>query len=81
MLKQTLTEIVYVIAYKYTACSNSTWRDVADIMDSGHRLGTRMNRFTVHEMLCGLGTTDEGNINLCNDLVHYKAGTKHDSPP
>ena len=72
---QTMTEIE--ITYKYTACGNRTWRDVADIMDSGHRLGVGINCFAIHEILRSPRTTNEGNINLRNNSVPWKVGVEN----
>jgi len=45
-------------------------------MDAGHRLSLRMNSLASHEMPSGLRTTNEGDINLCNDSVPQKVGMK-----
>ena len=65
------------ITYKYSACSNGTWCNVVDIMDSGHHFSLGMKSLTIHEMLSGLRTTNEGDINLCNGSVLQKVGMKN----
>jgi hypothetical protein len=66
------------ITYKYSVCSNnSTWCNVADIMYLSHRLSLGMNSLAIHDMLSGPRTTNEGDINLCNDSVSQKVGIKN----
>ena len=61
-----------------TTRSNSTRRDIVDVMNLSHRLGLRVMRFTVHEMLSSSRSTNEGDIDLRKKSVPKNVGKKNE---